>query len=414
MRENRIHRWLIAGAILVVAAIPAFASGFSIYEQDAKASAMAGAWTARADNAAANWYNPAAMVRQESSFQVGFNLVTIGGDSKFTSNDPALAGGLGVPLGTEFDPESNVATPVHLYYVQRVGERIAWGFGINTPFGLITEWTYPISIASKESELVTVVFNPNVAFALSDHWSIAVGVDYLFADLKSFSRDDGAGTTESNLSGDGGDWSFNFAVHYDSEDFKIGGSFRGSFSPEVEGSLEFMGASNASFDARADLNLPEQVAIGFAYTGAEKWELELDISWAHWSRFQELDIKVDGFSDIFVPENWDDTFAVRLGGSYDFGERHELRFGVLIDENPIPDETMRPSIPDSDRRSLTLGYGYQGSKIDLDFYYMALFFEDRTIAPVYSDLAGGVLAGDYENFSNLLGFTFGWRFGGGS
>ena len=63
---------------------------------------------------------------------------------------------------------------------------------------------------------------------------------------------------------------------------------------------------------------------------------------------------------------------------------------------------------------IVLGNLVQGSKIDLDFYYMALFFEDRTIAPVYSDLVGGVIAGDYENFSNLLGFTFGWRFGGGS
>ena len=409
MRENRIRRWLIAGAIFIVAAIPAFASGFSIYEQDAKASAQAGAWTARASNAAANWYNPAALVRQESSFQIGVNAITLGADTTFTSGIPLP----GAPAGTEFNPESSIATPVHLYYVQKVNDRVAWGFGINTPFGLTTEWTTPpITFAARKSELATVVFNPNVSLAFDEHFSLGFGINYMYADLTHFSRDvttPALGTQD--LTGTGTDWGLNLALHYDDENFKFGISWRMGLSPTIEGDLTFNGTRVDG--GKADLDLPDQIAAGLAYTRPEKWDLELDVSWARWSTFQALDLQFDNLPPESVKENWDDTYAIRLGGSYDLGQRHEIRYGVLRDMNPIPDETLRPSIPDADRWSGTVGYGYIGSKVDIDFYYMALIFDDRTLEPSLA-LEPGAIPGEYTNFSHLLGVTFGWRFGGGS
>lgn len=402
MRENRSRCWLIAGAIFVVAAVPAFASGFSIYEQDAKASAMAGAWTARAGNAAANWYNPAAMVRQESSFQVGINMITLGRDTSLT-----------VPTGVEFDPESSIAMPAHLYYVQKTSERIAWGFGINTPYGLSTEWdTPPITLSARQAKLVSFVFNPNASFALDDHISFGIGLDYIYTDIQHFSRDVGVTGPTQDLSGDGTDWGFNLALHYDSENYKAGISYRSRLSPEIKGDLTLDGVKLSG--GKTDLDLPDQLAVGFGYTRPEKWELELDISWARWSNFQELAITYDSIPpQPPIVENWDDTYAIRLGGSYDLGERHEIRYGVSRDRNPIPDETLRPSIPDADRWAGTVGYGYSGSKIDIDFYYMALFFDDRTVAPSAANQPG-VIPGEYKSFSHLLGITFGWRFGGGS
>ena len=59
---------VLVGLILTLTTLPAFSSGFSIYEQSAKASAQAGAWVARADDAAANWYNPAALVKMHKAW----------------------------------------------------------------------------------------------------------------------------------------------------------------------------------------------------------------------------------------------------------------------------------------------------------------------------------------------------------
>ena len=63
---SHMRKQLIAVAAALFATVPAMASGFSIYEQSAKASGQAGAWVARADDAAANWYNPAALVKLHS------------------------------------------------------------------------------------------------------------------------------------------------------------------------------------------------------------------------------------------------------------------------------------------------------------------------------------------------------------
>jgi long-chain fatty acid transport protein len=432
MKQTR--PFLILGAAIALFALttsPALCSGFSIYEQSAKASAQAGAFAARADDAAANWYNPAALTKQGASFQFGVNAITIGDATTLTLDQflPGTEPGTVTTPGTEIDAESNLATPIHLYYARPAGKRLAWGIGINNPFGLLSEWPFPVSISAKKSELHTWVLNGNVAYALTDAWSIAVGVDYLYADIKNFARDFNqqelndllpSEYATQNLSGDGDDWGWNAALHYGSERWAFGLAYRSSFSPEIDGQLEFSDFDDFSdlvkpalqtTPGKTTLNLPDQAAAGLAYKGS-RFEVELDVSWAKWSKFDVLDIQIDSmvFPDQVIPELWDDTTAIRLGGAYDIvKDKHQIRAGILTDENPVPDATLRPSIPDSDRDSFTVGYGWSGRSIDLDFYYMALFFDERTVAA--NPLDPSVIAGTYESFSHLAGVTFSWRFG---
>src|SRR5512137_2453317 len=85
---------VILVAVALLAAAPAFASGFGFYEQSAKASAQGGAWVARADDAAANWYNPAALVHLSGrEVQFGTNWLDIGGNTTFTPTDAEIWGG---------------------------------------------------------------------------------------------------------------------------------------------------------------------------------------------------------------------------------------------------------------------------------------------------------------------------------
>ena len=194
------------------------ASGFAIPEQSAKASGLAGAWVARADDAAANWYNPAALVwLDQSEIQFGVNAITAGGGTEFLVNDSSF----GVFEDTTFEPASSIETPIHLYYTQKLGQRGALGLGITTPFGLVTDWeTRPITFAAGKSELQTFVLNPNFAYQLTEYWAIAIGLDYIHADIKSFSREvpidlDGNPFNgfevigDSNLTGDGDDIGWN-------------------------------------------------------------------------------------------------------------------------------------------------------------------------------------------------------------
>jgi long-chain fatty acid transport protein len=167
--------------------------------------------------------------------------------------------------------------------------------------------------------------------------------------------------------------------------------------------------------------MPAQAAVGVAWEVTDEWVMEFDISWAEWSSFQSLDIDfqnetffevapgvfVPVVEDIHLREEWDDTFAFRLGAAWKLNDSHELRFGGLFDQAPTKPDTLRPSIPDGERTGVTFGYGYTGEHWNIDAYYMPLWFNDAT---ANGSAAEGVIDGTYESFVHLLGITFNYRF----
>jgi long-subunit fatty acid transport protein len=85
---------LILAVMVAIAAAPAFASGFGFCEQEAKASAQGGAWVAHADDASANWYNPAALAQLTShEVQLGINDLEVDAFPMQLDFDDATANG---------------------------------------------------------------------------------------------------------------------------------------------------------------------------------------------------------------------------------------------------------------------------------------------------------------------------------
>jgi long-chain fatty acid transport protein len=418
----------LAAIIGALAAGPVLASGFSIYEQSAKASGRAGAWVARADDAAANWYNPAGLVRldQGFQFQIGVNLIPIGSDTDFTVTDPYYMALVGQAPPATYSAVSNLATPFNLYFTQKVNDRIAWGIGVTTPFGLITEWEdLPVTASAKRSELVTLVVNPNVSFALGENWSFALGVDYLYADVTEFSRLVNVNPAppplvwdESNLTGTGDDWGWNVALRWNNDRWAVGLTYRSELSPSIDGDLKFSNTSVLNSGGATQLDLPAQAAVGVAWMIAEDFDLEFDLAYAGWSSFEQLNIQVDNplVGDIVLDENWSNTYSYRLGGNWALADKHNLRFGTVYDEAPVPDNLMRPSIPDGDRVGVSLGYGYLSQRWGLDFYVMPLFFEDSTATgdpaakPGVAAEPNGVIDGTYESMTTLWGLSANFKF----
>ena len=393
------------GVVLVWSCTRAHASGFAFYEQGAKASGQAGAWIARADDAAANWYNPAALVCLERrEVQIGLNYVDIGADSTFRP-----AGG-----AASIDAVSNASTPFHAYFSQRVGPRVAWGVGINNPFGLVSEWDQPpMTFSSRRAELRTYLVNPNAAFAVNGSWSIGFGIDYLWAEVSDLSRDVvlGPAVALANVRGDGDAWGYNVGFQFKRESFSIAAGYRSDLDPELDGTFDVSGPAGAALDstAHAKANLPGQFLMGAAYTHA-RFDVELAAYHTQWNVFKELAIDTGNpATSIALREDWSPTWSYRLGVAVRLGtgKTHEVRAGGVLDDSPIPVDTRRPSIPDADRTGFTVGYGYQGERIGLDAYAMYVDFEDGVAE---GSLAEGVIDGVYESSALLLGATFKYRF----
>ena len=394
------RRILILATIVAIGASRAFASGFGFYEQGAKASGQAGAWVARADDASANWYNPAALANLSGmEVDFGLNYLEAGNDTQFR-----------LASGTSFNAVSNTETPGHFYFSQKINDKLAWGVGLNNPFGLVSEWNNaPLTLSSRRAELHTYLFNPNLAFKLGNRWSFALGADYLAAEVNEFERDVPGGST-ANLTGEGDAWGYNFAFQFKMDQFSLGGQYRSSLRPNVTGNIDF-GAPLAFLDspASAHLDLPGQTLLGAAWTG--KWvDVEIGGYYTQWNYFKSLDVDATSPTtpDIHLVENWTGTWSYRLGLAFRLSNsmKHELRAGYVYDKSPVPVETLRPSIPDSRRTGYSLGYGYASKRWGIDAYAMDLLFADATA------VAGetGVIPGTYSTTIWLAGVTAKYRF----
>jgi long-subunit fatty acid transport protein len=52
----------------------------------------------------------------------------------------------------------------------------------------------------------------------------------------------------------------------------------------------------------------------------------------------------------------------------------------MYDINPIPDSTLGPLLPDSDRLSFSIGQGFHYDHFSLDLAYMWTHFKDRAVS----------------------------------
>jgi long-chain fatty acid transport protein len=414
-----------AGVVLAVLALglalpgAVLASGYSIYEQGARAMANAGAFTARADDPSALFFNPAGIVQLKGKrFSLGTTAVFLTG-SEFDSD----------LTGNSFDQVDNMGWPSNLYYTQSVGDRYAWGVSLTSPFGLKTEWANDFDgrYISRESNVAVLNFNANFAWSFAKTWSAAVGVDFTRADIRELSRNIdfgalGAPDGFTSLSGDGDDVGWNLALRWgNAKGWRWGGSFRSKMQPEIEGDVKFENIPGAvagffpSGGAKADLPLPATFVTGVAYVKG-KWEGEFDVLWTDWSEFDHLRIDIENntvlVGDIDQTEEWNDTYSFRVGYAYHLNDRQQYRLGAYFDRNPIPDDHVRPRLPDADRTSVQIGYGFTGrGRFTFDVAYQALFFEDRTVTAFSTSAADPVIPGKYSNFTNLFGANLGWKFG---
>ena len=121
-------------------------------------------------------------------------------------------------------------------------------------------------------------------------------------------------------------------------------------------------------------------------------------------------------TDIDPIEEWKDTYSFRLGRVYHISDAHHDRVGAYFDRNPVPNDHVRPRLPDADRTSVQIGYGYsRRGGFTVDVADQALLFKDRTARGSPGVPAGSgtdpVQPGDDKNFTSLFGVSLGWKFG---
>ncbi len=418
---------IILGLVFSVSLV--FGSGFSIYEQGAKATAMSGAFIAQANDVSAIFFNPAGLTSLKSH-QLSLGTAIIMPQASFTG--PA---NLDEKLYTS--AEEQVFPPTHLYAAYKLDDKLTLGFGFYTMFGLGSKW--PGDWVGRElattSDVQTFTLNPVIAGKVTDNLSVSIGLSYVYGTVtleKSIYATYVMDTyVESKLVASGYGLGFNVGVQYKPfERMTIGFVYRTNTELKFnDGEATFAlpdmqnEASNAylaqlfpNTTGRSSLTLPDLVGFGAALDLTDNFTLEADYVKLGWSSYDKLVVNfeepVAGSKTTVSEKNYKDTYSVRAGVEYRFNEELALRAGVMRDYHAVPDKYLEPTLPEGDRMLYSLGIGYKIDNYTIDAFAMFLDQDERTIENSELEVSGQPYPfnGTYNAVANLFGLTVGYSF----
>ena len=223
---------------LLGAAAASYGSGFGLYQPSATSHAMGGALVGKAMDASANFNNPATLTDLTNlQFTVGFvsehprgrvDVSRFGGPTTRCTMDPSVF----------WLPHFQLAVPLPADF--------SFGFGMEPDYGLGTEFDdrWPLNFTCTETKIQSMVLTPNIAYKITDDWSVAVGLRFVYFDFEQYSypqvSQNGVelGRFGNRLRGDNGmkDFGWQIGTKYDVTDtFSVGLVYKSWIDVSVDG-----------------------------------------------------------------------------------------------------------------------------------------------------------------------------------
>jgi long-chain fatty acid transport protein len=422
-----LHRVSRFGLTIGLLALPAGAraQAFGLNEIGTCAISRAFANTsAPCDDASTIYWNPGAVSKTRGlSILAGAAVIPLKGD--FTQDTTFR----------RYDADIPTAVVPHVFANYRTSGRLAFGIGVYVPYGLTSQWTddFPGRFAAKKASLRTIYVQPNVAFQITEGWSVGIGpvighssVELVQAIDLSQQRTSATGPTfgqlgvpkrtefaRATLKGDAMAYGVNLGFHGRlTPTWEVGGRFLSTVDfkyddadatfesrptgltlaannplgapagTPVDALLAGQFAGNGALTAQkvqTRIMHPAQAQLGFGYTGFPNTTINVDYAWIGWKSFKELPVDFQGgATDRVLLENYNNTSSLRIGADYRFSNDAHLRGGFAAAASAAPDVTVTPLLPEQDRSYGTIGVGYPiTSRLAVDGAYMRIFTPGR-------------------------------------
>lgn len=395
-----------------------FASGFQLNEHGAKAMAMGGAFAGLANDLSAFYFNPAGLAFINGT-NVAAGTALIAPSAAFRGPSPEIG---------ESKVNSKLFTPVHFYLSHQLSDKLVIGFALNNPFGLGTDWdeNWVGRFMAIKTEVRVFAFHAVAAYKLLDNLSLSAGFQYNYADVEISKKQKLApfnGEAYVDLKGTAKS-AFGFvlgALWKPTQALSVGVSYRSQVKHSFEGDVVTTGpaqlsASLPNAPIKADLTTPAQLTGGIAYKFTPSFVMTADFQYVWWTSYDYLTVKYASNDQVLTSSErlYKDVWIARLGAEYKYSKNLDIRAGFLYDKNPIEDNKLDPTLPDSDRLGFSAGLGYRlTDAISIDLAYLFLRFMERTITDSGESYSGSGFApmnGTYNSYANLFSLTFNYKF----
>lgn len=384
---------------LVLIPASAGAAGFYLPNQDAFATAKGNAWMATADGPAAIFYNAAGLTQLERP-EAEINVYAI--DLGHTFNNG----------GGDFDAKSEWQGVPSIYFAQPIRDDLAWGIGVNSPWGLGTEWGQgsPFRTVVTEARLVYLSATVALAYDITDTLSVGISGS---ADYTDLTLEQGLGIAPLDFlrfEGDGTTFSGAISMRWQpTEQHAFGLNFASDTSMDLDGKVysNILGSGPATID----FVTPMRIAGGYSFRPTKNWNIEANIEWLDWDSLNSLYLRspnVPGGA-IGVPFHWKSMFIYEVGASYAFDNGYTVAAGYDYNSNAQPDTFFNPSVADADRHWFNAGFGRKCE--DWGWFVAYQFgYSNRDVRGALPTAAGESANGKYESRHHSISLSCNYKF----
>jgi long-chain fatty acid transport protein len=402
--------------------VPSEAEGFRNSPAGGFSLARAGGRFAQIDTPAAVQHNPANVVRLESAaVEVTPTIVYIK-----TEHRNAVGQNAETKEPWKLLPNAFATFPV-------MENKLAFGLGITTPFGLANEWEEtgafgPGGILRYQTpyfaELVTANFNPTISGRLAENLTVGAGLDIYWSQLKFRQKypwfvPPFGGSTEGEVraKGDGVGFGGNAGITWDvTKGHRLAVTYRSPVEVEYDGDFRvsdippvasFLGATPESSFA-TEIDYPTIIGFGYGVEVTDNIRLEVNFEWLEFSNFKSLDLQVGNNAFLFpstsLRQDWKDTFTAGIGGDWRFAPNWWWLASYQFYESPVPDHTFSTTIPDANQHAFTTGLRFKNEHHGAELGYGYIKYDDRDIS------SNGVFNGQYETTVHLISASYIYSF----
>jgi len=421
---------LLAGALLVVALAAAprgDAAGFSLYEQGSRATALGGAFVAQADDPSAMFFNPAGNAFNEKFTIYGGAFLIVRPTADFTGGNPYPGTG---DTASMKQSAYWIGNGYGVIPIKPGSINVAVGFW--TPFGLGVPWqnpdTYSGRFISQRIDLRQVAISAQLSAKLADWIAIGAGPEIRLSDVK-LSQNAGALNPYTNRFTDVGHlslisegtpvkWTWNAGLLLKPCDrLRLGVSYHGAVDfdytgtatlsqistgyPQFDAAVASKYPMNKPLPASTMLQFPAILTFGVSYDLSPSLTVNVDANYTYWHVFDETVITVQGLPTKTIEHGWTNTWTIRGGLGWQASQTVWLGGGFVYDVTPQPDEDVGPLLPDANRTGVSVGAGFQLSRMfRVEVSSLFLWFHERTIKTNEANFNG-----TYKLFAILPGIS---------
>ena len=422
----------VASVLVLGFVFSAFGSGFSLYEPSTVSHAMGGALIGKAMDASANFNNPATLTDLTNiEVTVGFITEHPRGMVRGSTDRIPWGDDKACDPGLFWLPHLQVSVPLPWDFTFGLSASGEYGLGTQYDEGFAMNWS------SSDTTVQGYVLNPNLAYKITDKWSVAIGLRWLFFDFEQYSDPliagggQELGRADSRLKGDNGFESFGWVVgtKYDvTKGFSVGAVYKSAIETTIDGKISTkvrrrdqnaingvadgaarealmqMGVPQAYWpmyypqafqqalsavngqidggvgarngDASCDIKLPQSVAFGFNWDINDDHHLGMQFSWTQWSVMDSLHFRLaGGDKDVYL--NWNDTWRASIGYRWDFADDWSFLISYVFDQDCCLEKDQSSAmLPPAHRNILTGGIVWSiCENVDFCFDYSCIFMD---------------------------------------